>query len=164
VAKRRGRWVAFFRVSFLVAVATCLACEGGGAQAPQPPGQTVASRLTTGRTAADEQARAAAYTERAARYRQLADQNRRAVADLTHAITRQAEIATETRAPVTVAPPAAAGAIDEATIAPAAVRAKRQAAADLADRMAAAAQRAADLHNRQAVLAARASSGGQVRR
>jgi hypothetical protein len=83
VANRPGPWVALFRISFLVAIATCLACEGRGAPERQAPGETVASRLTAGRTAADEQARASTYAESAARYRQLADENKQAVADPT---------------------------------------------------------------------------------
>lgn len=80
MANHRGPWVALFRVSFLVAVATCFACEGGSAPAPRPPAEAIASRLTTGRTAADEQVRASAYADSAARYRQLSDENKRTVA------------------------------------------------------------------------------------
>jgi hypothetical protein len=141
-----------------------LACDGGAGTPPPAGQQTTTAKLATGRTAADENARASAYSARAARYRQLSDENKEAVAGLTRDIAKQAEIAIETRTPVTVALPGPAGGIDEATIAPAAVRAKRQAAADLADRLAAGAQKVADLHTRRAAELNARAGGGEARR
>jgi hypothetical protein len=154
-----------FRLFTLVALlGGGFSCGGGSSSATHGTDQTVAARLSTGRTAADEQARAGVYAARAARYRQLADENRQAVAGLTRDIEKQAVIATETRTAVTVAPPAPSSAVDEATIAPANVRTKRQAAAELADRLATAAQKAADFHAQRAAEMAALAGGGEVRR
>lgn len=131
----RGRRFGFIEVIFIGAVAGAISCEGAGSgEPPRPaPDQTAAVGLTTGRTAADEQARAAAYASKAATYRQLSADNKRAVAELA--------VATAATAPV---------------------RTKRQAAADLADRMAAAAQRAADFHTQRAADIAAVAAGGTV--
>jgi hypothetical protein len=108
------------------------------------------------KTAADAQAVADAYAKRVAIYRRLADENRRVATRLSAAVEKQAEIATQTKATVTVPLAAPAGGVDPAAIAPASVGAKRKAAAALADRLAAAAQNAADYQRRTAAALAAA--------
>ena len=147
-----------FGICFLTFLVGSSACDGEGksSQTPPVPETTASLELTTRGTAADEQARATVYADRAAAYGRLADDNRQAAAALAAVIAKDAAGATQ----ATAAPAVAAGAVDSATIAPAVVRDKRQAAADLADRLKAAAQKAADFHTQRATdLAAAANAG-----
>ena len=79
MAGHRARRVRLIEVMFAGAVAGAISCESGSGRRGSSPAHldhTTSSQLTTARTVAGEQARAAAWTDRAATYRRLSADNK----------------------------------------------------------------------------------------
>jgi hypothetical protein len=135
-----------FGLTFLLAIAACSTEKNPGIRAIE-----------------SEQARAALHAVRAERARRSADRNRHMAARLAQDVPRHADVALQTRAPVTVAPAPGAGAVDEASIAPNVVGARLTAAAAFEERAAATEQRLGAFHPRKAgEMAAAATANPEV--
>ena len=93
----KGRRVSLIEVILIGVVVGAISCEGGGAGGSKrgvpaaSANETAVSELTTAKTTAGDQARAAAYANRAAIYRQISNQNKQAIAALATAAPARAK-------------------------------------------------------------------------